>query len=365
MELSEQLHRVEQIANLGSYQTNLTTGIWTASSNFKTIFGLPEKEEYTVEEFQALVHPDDFEDVMEYFNQCLIEQKDFNYEYRCIRPDGKMIYVNSRSQVHYGPDGQPLKIVGIKQDITKRKLYEQQLEELNNLNKKKNDALKIVAHDLRSPLAHIEGVIDLIKDDLNEEQLQLVNFQAKACELSKSIVEELIEIARLESNTYDLELHKYDLNELVLQAIEHVSFKANAKEIDICTSLGDEIIALLSPKKFIRVIDNLLSNAIKFTPVGKTITVLTEQKEGKLILKVIDEGIGIPQEHISKLFDQFSKDVRRKGTEGERSIGLGLNIVKQIVDLHNGIIEVESKENKGSVFSVILDSPLIAEQQEV
>ncbi|GAB4429056.1 MAG: hypothetical protein Kow0031_09480 [Anaerolineae bacterium] len=125
--LTTMLNESQRIAKTGSYETDLLTGTWVGSDSFIEIFGLPHKKKYTVEEFQAIVHPDDFDEVMAYFGHCLANQMNFDYEYRCLRSDGKVIYVSSRSKVYYGPDGTPLKIIGIKQDITERKLAEEAL----------------------------------------------------------------------------------------------------------------------------------------------------------------------------------------------------------------------------------------------
>jgi PAS domain S-box-containing protein len=118
------LNESQRIAKIGSYETDLQSRTWVGSDSFIEVFGLPRKEKYTMDEFQAIVHPEDVAEVMAYFDQCLAEKKDFDYEYRCLRPDGQVIYVSSQSKISYGPNGTPLKIVGIKQDITSRKMAE-------------------------------------------------------------------------------------------------------------------------------------------------------------------------------------------------------------------------------------------------
>jgi signal transduction histidine kinase len=105
---------------------------------------------------------------------------------------------------------------------------------------------------------------------------------------------------------------------------------------------------------FSRIIDNLLSNALKFTENNKSIELITENNEDRFLLRVVDEGIGIQREHISLLFQKFSKITQRPGTLGEPSIGLGLSIVKHLVDLHGGSIQVESEVGKGTAISITL-----------
>lgn len=354
MESIELLNKIEKIAELGTYFTDLTNGTWTGSDNFISIFGLPKKEKYTVEEFQALVHPDDFNEVMDYFGKCLAEKKDFNYEYRCVKPNGEVIYVNSRSEVIYSSDGTPIKIVGLKQDITQRKKYELRLFELNELNKKKNIVLSNVAHDLRSPLATIENVIDILSDKVSQDQLKWIDLQTNACNLSKSIIGDLIEIAKLENTSLELELDKVDLNKIIKQSINFNLESAKRKNIEFKMILADNPMVLINSEKFIRVVDNLLSNAIKFSSENKVIEVVTQVDNELIRLKVIDHGIGIPKSLIPLIFDRFSITTQRPGTQGERSTGLGLSIVKQIVELHDGAIKVESVENEGTTVIIEL-----------
>ncbi|WP_339790901.1 sensor histidine kinase [uncultured Imperialibacter sp.] len=101
-----------------------------------------------------------------------------------------------------------------------------------------------------------------------------------------------------------------------------------------------------------RVVDNLLSNAIKFTPDGKCIVIETRAHSDKVLFQVNDEGIGIPEQALHSLFKEFSKNIRRPGIRGEKSTGLGLSIVKQIVEMHKGKILVESQENHGTKFTI-------------
>lgn len=120
----------------------------------------------------------------------------------------------------------------------------------------------------------------------------------------------------------------------------------------ISTELADTAAALINPEKFSRIIDNLLSNAVKFCNPGDSIKVTTENRESDILLKVSDTGIGIPEEQLPNIFDKYSNEIRRTGTEGESSIGLGLNIVKHFVDLHGGSISAKSEDGNGSEFTV-------------
>jgi len=357
-ENEELLSEIEKIATLGSYEVDLKTGMWRGSDNFIKIFGLPRKDKYTQKEFQSIVHPDDYEEVMDFFQECLEKQKDFNYQYRCIRPDGKVIHVNSRSKISYDEDGEPKKVFGVKQDITEQKKSEQKLIRLNKLIQKKDEILGEVAHDLRAPLAQIMMLANLLEEKLQDEEKKLFSLLKETCDTTDDIISELIEIAEMEDFNYELEKSVTNFNKVIEQSIQCYKPQLENKNLELKTSLSSGATAFTDKKKIRRVVDNLLSNAIKFTPEGNAIFISTKITEDQIKLIVEDEGIGIKKEHLSHLFDPYSKPIRRQGTNGETSTGLGLNIIKQIVDLHNGDIKVTSAFNEGTTFTVTLSRNL-------
>jgi len=349
------LTTIENIADAGSYETDLITGKWKGSENFIELFGLPKKQEYTVEEFQALVHPDDFEDVMSYFAHCLEEKKDFNYEYRCIKSNGEVIYISSRSHVYYSDEGTPLKVVGLKQDITSREKQKLQPSHGDKLHQKKYQVLGMVAHDLRTPISQIFGIVSLLEDEADENQVELLEMAKDACQAANHIISDLIEISENEISQPVLNKVRTDINELLNQCIRRFKCQLNDKNLRVRTSFAADATGLVDKRKFIRVLDNLISNAIKFSPDHKTIQLITEKRGDNVYIHIEDEGIGIKKEYLPILFDKFPKTFRRPGTKGERSNGLGLYIVKQIIDMLGGTISVESEVNKGTVFTIELE----------
>jgi PAS domain S-box-containing protein len=352
--LADLLSVIEEIAKIGSYETDLTTGNWRGSDNFIKIFGLEKKEEYTVYEFQAIVHPDDLDRVMAYFVECLEKQIDFNYEYRCLTRKGDVIYVSSRSKISYDSFGRPLTIHGVKQDITDLKRNEMRLLNLNENNRKKNEVLSVVAHDLKSPIQQLQGLAAIMKCSVDKDHHDLLTMQEEICNSAKAVIAELIEIAELEDDVYTPIKIKTDMNKLIMQCIKHFEQDARKKNISIKTLFAKRCFAAVNPEKFSRAIENLISNALKFTPENKIVELTTRVSKTSLFIEVADQGIGIEKNDIPFLFEKFSKTIRRRGTNGEQSSGLGLSIVRQIIDLHNGTITVNSQKNIGTTFTIEL-----------
>ncbi|WPP51748.1 PAS domain-containing sensor histidine kinase [Catalinimonas niigatensis] len=344
---------IEEMANIGSYEVDIASNTWHGSRNFIKIFGLPLKDQYTLEEFQALVHPEDFPKVMQEYRHSLLHNEDFNCDYRCIKPDGQVIYVHSRSKVIRSTDNLPLKVIGIKQDITELKLQALQLERLNELNRQKSEVLAHVAHDLKSPLNGIEGLISILNTNQETEQSKLWDLMENACIYASELVSDLIEMSEIESITKDIPKQMLNINELLQIAIERLEVMADKKKIKVQTSLSDDALVPVNRVKMIRAFTNLLSNAIKFSHAQQKIQIKTRRYNQFLHICIQDEGIGMHANEVKQLFQRFSP-VSHKGTSGEKSTGLGLYIVKQIIDLHGGKVYVESEIKKGSAFHIYL-----------
>ncbi len=239
--------------------------------------------------------------------------------------------------------------------ITEQKLNEKKLEKLNQ---SKDNILGIVAHDLRNPITAILGLADLIKNDLPnaEKYIDLIN---RSCKTSLNIITELLDISELDRSDYTLNKESVEIIALLKGLIESNKILANDKELDIqFVSNTKSLFIHLNQNKFSRVLNNLLGNAIKFSHRKQQILVSADvqTERGTVIIKVQDSGIGIPENLKSMIFDKFTK-AGRKGTEGEKSLGLGMSIVKRIVELHNGRIWMESKENIGTTIFIELDLP--------
>jgi len=239
-------------------------------------------------------------------------------------------------------------------DITKLKDDEERLEKLNF---EKDRILYAVAHDLKNPLLNFKALLDLVKSgSVNEdEEKEIFRLMTKDCDHSTDLIAELLEIGRLEDEDFVLEKKSVDMNAFLLKSLEQFEQAAAKKSIRF-TKVFDEHLKYvkINEKEFIRVVYNLISNSIKFTPDNGEIKIETKTANGnKVSIEISDTGIGISKELLPIIFDKFSK-ARRKGIEGEKSTGLGMWIVKHIINLHGGEISVVSTENEGTIFNIIL-----------
>lgn len=219
----------------------------------------------------------------------------------------------------------------------------------------KNEILGIVAHDLRSPIANIQSLLELMElEGATQEDISTYRTHIRTCCIKAEMtIREIIIAAQEENNGGLLKLEKVNLNTL-LSDTQRTTQRLVTGNLTIKLNLPrHEVILMLNKERIQRVFDNLLNNAIKFTPQNGIVTITLEADEKEIRIFIQDTGIGIPQNQLPFLFDKFTS-TGRVGLNKEHSVGLGLHITKQLVEKHGGTISVESEEQKGTTFCIIL-----------
>jgi signal transduction histidine kinase len=223
----------------------------------------------------------------------------------------------------------------------------------------REEFLALTTHDLRSPLTVISGVISFFTSgrlgELSPEQKNMVGMMERNTQNLIELVNDLLDAAKLESGSLQLEFASTDLRALVHEICEPLEPLAREKGIALTEELPAELplVVRADRAKLRRVIVNLLSNALKFTSKGGRVVVRVEQFEKLMRVSVADTGVGIAAEDLPLLFDKYEQ-ARHRATRGEKGTGLGLYITRQLVELHGGEIHVESEVGRGSIFSFTL-----------
>lgn len=227
---------------------------------------------------------------------------------------------------------------------------EQRLKELNQL---KDKYLGIAAHDLRNPLSSIRGMSEmLIEMDLDEEtRLSFARSINRVSNQMLTLINDLLDVSVIESGGFELRMTEGNLADLALECAKIATVLAREKDITLDTTVEDVPDSRFDADRFRQVVDNLLSNAIKFSKSGTTIRLACRSSTDGTEISVTDQGPGIPTEERDALFDAF-QTLSTRPTGGEKSTGLGLSIVKKIVDSHDADIRVESEIGVGTTFVV-------------
>lgn len=238
---------------------------------------------------------------------------------------------------------------------------EKNIIKLEKLNKLKDEFLAVVSHDLRSPLSSIGGYVRYLlkKGDLNEQQTRYLNVIKEISDQTYGLVNELLDISKIEKGVIDLNKEHTDIEELINTSINNFLLLGIDKnnKIHFFNKLENTKVKI-DKMKTLQVFNNLINNAIKFTENGEISINLEavnneDSTEDKIKISIQDSGIGMTGEEIKTLFNQYGYKFK-SGTRGEKGNGLGLIICKKFVELHNGEINVKSIINEGTTFEIIL-----------
>jgi PAS domain S-box-containing protein len=233
------------------------------------------------------------------------------------------------------------------------------LTEIQGMERMKKELVSIVSHELRTPLTSIRGSLTLLANgvmgEIPAEALGLVRVAERNCTRLISLINDMLDLERIDNGLVELDLEAVDTSTVVGRAFDAVRGLASAEGISLSADIASEVV-WADDQRLTQVLVNLLSNAIKFSPRGSRVLVSAHTGKGGDEIQVSDSGRGIPPSHLEAIFERFgqveSTDSREKG-----GTGLGLAICKAIVQLHGGTIGVISREGEGSTFSILLPRP--------
>ncbi len=239
-------------------------------------------------------------------------------------------------------------LVNLQRELSKKNA------ELKRLNELKNHFLGMAAHDIRNPLgvimAYSEFLLDETQDKLSKEHIEFINTINASAHTLLALIEDLLDISHIESGKLNLDLQNTDIVRVAEENISLNRILAAKKDISIKFSCNHRpIIISIDSRKIDQVFNNLISNALKFSNPGSDVNVYIRMEGNRVLTEIIDQGTGITPDFMDKLFQPFAK-ASSEGTAGEKCTGLGLSIVKRIVEGHGGKISAESQPGKGSRF---------------
>jgi signal transduction histidine kinase len=232
-----------------------------------------------------------------------------------------------------------------------------QKAELTRLNETKDKFMGMAAHDLRNPLVVVTGLTQALRKKITDAgQTRILDEILSSASRMSSLVNDLLDLASIRNGRLRIKLREVDVAELIRTSVDCNRVIGQQKNITIFHDVAEDVGTVrLDPERMRQVIDNLTGNACKYSEPGTTVTVGAEKKDGRLVIRVVDQGIGIRPEELAGIFEEFAR-TSAQPTGGESSHGLGLAIVKRMVELHGGTIEVSSAAGKGTQF--IMSFPL-------
>lgn len=332
------------------------------------LIGYDTDKEIIGESIFRFIHEDSIDIAKEHIERAVsnLNTSDAPFELRIISKDGKVIGVEAMDIGFV--DGNKVLVMAVMRDITERKKTEELkktveenaklLAEAMEYDKIKNEFFANISHELRTPLNVILGVLQLLiiyndKETKNIRNMdRYINIMKQNCYRLLRLVNNLIDITKIDAGFFKIKPKSNDIvrivEEITLSVADYVEEKGLTLEFD--TSVEEKIIKC-DPDQMERIILNLLSNSIKFTNPGGKISVFLDDKGDSIAIRVKDTGIGIPEDKKELIFERF-RQVDKSLTRDHEGSGIGLSLVKSLVEMHGGTIKVISGENCGSEFII-------------
>ncbi len=352
----ERLRLAQRAATAGVWDWDMTSGELSWSDEAFQLFGLePGSLDPTGERWLSVVHPDDRERVKTEVFSCLIDNQEFfQMEYRIMRPDGAMRWIEDRGQIFYGADGKPVRMLGINIDITRRKETEETLQEAD---RRKDEFLAMLAHELRNPLAPIRNAIEVLRrlesEDSKQQWVRSV-LERQVLQLTR-LVDDLLDVSRITRGKIRLKKEIVDLGAIVEQALESSHPLIRSRRHTLSVTPAPEPVKIEGDQaRLVQIIGNLLNNAAKYTPEGGHIEIQVEAAPQQAVVRIRDNGVGISPELLPHVFEPF-RQADESLARSQGGLGLGLTLAQRLAELHGGRLSAYSEGvGHGAMFTMAL-----------
>ena len=360
--LSTRLTVALHASKLGLWEFEIATGKNTWDDRLKALFGRSGLPEPTFDEWAAAIHPDDRDAIVTSARTVMKSGEDYSHAYRIIRPDGSIRHVRSRGLFRKRLDGSPT-LTGVMADVTpdveRAEELDHQRARAETASQAKTQFLANMSHEIRTPLNGVLGMSQLLKlTPLSDQQGHYVRTLQTSGEALLELVEDILDISKIESGTVQLANDPFDLVPVVESVIDMVEVTARKKGIVLCCEhapglsprvLGDQ-------KRLRQVLINIVGNAVKFTSEGSVTIQIEPQPESRIRFRITDTGPGVAADQLERIFDRFAQ-VDTSQTRQHGGSGLGLAICRDLVQLAGGEIGVKSQLGDGAEFWFELKLP--------
>lgn len=228
--------------------------------------------------------------------------------------------------------------------------------DLQHLKKERNDFLSSISHELQTPLTYIKGYADIAnrkETDPSQKEKYLAIIQEEAERVS-NLVKDLFDLARLDQNTFTIRKEEVELHPYLDKIIKKINPMFEKKRIKLTYSCSNDVFIKVDPERFKQVIFNLLDNALKYSPSDTTVLLTVKIEEKEVLISIKDQGIGVPSDDLPFIFNRLYR-VEKSRSRKSGGSGLGLSIVKEIVEAHGGRVMVKSELEKGTEMIIALE----------
>ncbi len=344
-----------EAVKMGVWEWNPISGITVWNTQMYVLVGMAvESVEPTLEIFMQIVHPDDRTLMSSRLAECVAGKAEFSIEFRVIRSGtGEERWLASRGRARFGADGKAVVLHGVSFDITERIHNEQRLR---SINQRRAEFLAVLGHELRNPLAPLHYLAITMESSpaRTTESVQAARvIKRQVLQLSR-LVDDLLEVSRIEQGKIELRKKRMAVDDAVSEAVEAVKPAIQRRGQHLESRIAPGLMLEADPVRVTQVISNLLNNASKFTQEGGQIEVSAVQEGETVRIVVRDNGPGIEPSVLDTMFEPFTQG-RITLDRAQGGLGVGLSIVKKIVEMHGGTVLVATS-GQGTAFTLLLSA---------
>jgi PAS domain S-box-containing protein len=349
----ERLRLAQESANVAVWDWDIGTGVYTSTPEFFRLYGLEGDRELTYDQWLERVHPDDAARVETESQAALARGEQFDMEHRIVRPSGEVRWIAAIGRGVCDEQGALVRVLGVNIDITGRKEAELSLalsaEDLARSNKELQRFAYVASHDLQEPLRNIVSFSQLLerryRGRLDQDADDYIGFIVEGGMRMQALIRDLLQLSRIETQAKPPV--PTDASAVAADVVR--SFSATVKDLAARITVEPLPMVMVDPPQLEQVLTNLVANAIKYRrpEAPLAITISARRTNGIWEFAVQDNGIGIEEQYFDQIFEMF----RRLHTKDEyEGTGIGLAVVKKIVERHGGRVRVESTPGEGSIF---------------
>jgi PAS domain S-box-containing protein len=358
------LHAALEAGSIATWTWDITSNKLFADAKVPQLFNLPAEEANggSLDRYVEAIHPEDVDRVVAALNQAVDRDELYEADYRIVQADGSVRWVTARGKAERDATGQPVRMPGVLVDITARRLLE---DALRDADRRKDEFLATLAHELRNPLAPLRNSLEILKiPRLDSGTLQQTRaMMERQVHHLVRLVDDLLDVSRVTRGKIELRKESVELANVVARAVETVQPLIAVQGHRLDLSLPNESLLLdADPVRLAQVVGNLLVNAAKYTEANGHIWLAATREGDAVTLRVRDDGIGIAPELLPQIFELFVQ-ADHTSSKAQGGLGVGLTLAQNLVQMHGGTIEAHSAGlGKGSEFVVRL--PLLVREQE-
>lgn len=359
MKRASQLREAEGIAGMGHWRWQIGQDNLSWSEQIFNIFGLSHQDfTPSIDNIMKMIHRRDVGRVIQAFQRAMIEEQNYDMEFRITRPDGELRYIHCEGRCERDDEGDVVALFGIMQDMTERELYEKNLRDAKDAAERaynaKSQFLANMSHELRTPLNAIIGFSEMMQRQLlgpigTEKYLDYISGIRESGEHLLDLISDILDMSKIEAGKYELDLEEININKVIELAVHMMEGRALDDNIKIRTSIPKDLSRniIADRRAVMQILLNLMSNAVKFSNEGGEVVVCYAEDGDSIILSVADNGIGIPANKLNSIVRPFEQ-VSMSYTRDHEGSGLGLAITKELAELHGGSLDISSKVGVGT-----------------